>query len=87
MSNTSIPMMPVLWPIDGIQIADLPNHVAVVPVVLNGQKRVALQVATPAGVNFAFMSYELAELIADKLKEITHSIAIVPAGTLPRPPG
>lgn len=73
--------MQVLWPV-GIDIMPLAYEIAVVPFMVNGEKRIALQIATPAGVNFVFMECEVANYIADKIKESTGKIVKAPAGLI-----
>ena len=58
------PVMDLFFPINSdLRIDDLANEISVAPVVINGKEKVVLQVATPQGVQFYFMSKEAAKFI------------------------
>lgn len=76
------PTMDIFWPINMKIEGTMPNEVAVVPVVANGQARIAMQIATPCGVNFVFLSHDAAKFIGEKLIELTRSIVVAPASAL-----
>lgn len=60
----------------------VPCHPAVVQLQMNGQKVIALQIATPVGVSFYFLSCDNAKELAKQLEAASGSgILVVPAGT------
>lgn len=62
--------------------APVPCHPAVVPLQMGGQRVVAIQMATPVGVSFYFLSAEIAKEFAKQLEAAAGSgILVVPAGT------